>query len=308
MNKNGDLWSKMKGKEIQKGDNHTEGEKWEKQKTFLTAFIMAFILLSLAMIGTVLAVQPVLPAAQEEKEQYDYQPPASDTLTMIVAGMAGNIPQDFLLIRYNPQYGQIPLALLPPDTLAEGKTLGEIYTKEGAEALKRSVSSLFGIVVDRYAVLSGTIFMKLAAQIGSVVYELPYEIVYSREGSPVHFSYGKQQLDGQDLLDLFQVTTLKQNHVEKSELLGDIIAEAINQNMSAASEKRAASVFKLAVNAVRTDVTSTDFELRRESAAFLAGMDARFAGNLPVQGEWQDGSFVLSEAFLSRVRQYFQPA
>ena len=78
--------------------------------------------------------------------------------------------------------------------------------------------------------------------------------------------------------------------------------------MSAASEKRASSVFKLVVNAVRTDVTSTDFELRRESATFLAGLDARFAGNLPVEGEWQDGKFVLSESFISRVRQYFQPA
>lgn len=269
---------------------------------------MAFILLSLAMVGTVLAVQPVLPAAQEEKEQYQYQPSASDTLTMIIVGMADNIPQDFLLIRYNPQYGQIPLALLPPDTLAEGKTLREIYAKEGAEALKRATASLFGIIVDRYAVLSGDIFMKLASKIGSVVYELPYEIVYSREGSPIHFSAGKQQLDGQDLLDLFRVPTFKQKSQEKSRLLGNIIAEAINQNMSAASEKRASSVFKLAVNAVRTDVTSTDFELRRESAAFLAGMDARFAGNLPVQGEWQDEKFVLSEEFISQVRQYFQPA
>lgn len=285
-----------------------EGEKWEKQKTFLTAFAMAFVFLSLAMVGTVLAVQPVLPGAREEKEQYQYQPAASDTLTMIIVGMADNIPRDFLLIRYNPQYGQIPLALLPPDTLAGEKTLGEIYTKDGAEALKRAAAGLFGIIVDRYAVLSGNIFMKLASKIGSVVYELPYEIVYSREGNPIHFSAGKQQLDGQALLDLFRVPTFQQKPVEKSKLLGNIIAEAINQNMSAASEKRASSVFKLVVNAVRTDVTSTDFELRRESAAFLAGMDARFAGNLPVQGEWQDGEFVLSEDFISQVRQYFQPA
>lgn len=282
-------------------------EKHEGRKLFFTAFALSLVLLALAMVSTVLAVQPVMPGSQEQ-EEYVYQPPASDTLTMIVAGLSGETPMDFLLIRYNPQYGQIPLALLPPQTKLSEGTLAEIFSKKGAEALKRSVSEEFGIAVDRYAVMDSNPFLRVAAKIGSVSCELPYEISYTRDGYPVRLAAGHQQLDGQDLLDLFAAPALRSDPVEKSALLGGIVADAINQNMSAASDKRASGIFKLAVNTVRTDVTSTDFELRRQSAAFLAQMQRQYAGNLPVEGTWEGKTFLLSKGFRDLLRQYFQPA
>lgn len=282
-------------------------EKREGRKLFLTAFALSLVLLALAMVSTVLAVQPVMPGSQEQEDGYVYRPPASDTLTMILAGLSGETPRDFLLIRYNPQYGQIPLALLPPQTkLAQG-TLAEILSQNGAEALKRAVSEEFGIAVDRYAVMDANPFLRVAAKIGSVSYELPYEISYTKDGYPVRLAAGHQQLDGQDLLNLFAAPALRADPVEKSALLGNIVAEAINQNMSAASDKRASGIFRLAVNAVRTDVTSTDFELRRQSADFLAQMQRQYAGNLPVEGTWDGKDFVLAEAFSDLLRQYFQP-
>lgn len=283
-------------------------DKREGRKLFLTAFALSLVLLALAMVGTVLAVQPIMPGAEQEQDSgYVYHPPASDTLTMAVVGLSGDTPRDFLLIRYNPQYGQIPLALLPPQTRTEDGTLAEIFSKNGGEALKRAISARFGIVVDRYAALNGTPFMRIASKVGSVSYELPYEISYSRDGYPIRFAAGHQQLDGQDLLNLFDVPAFRGDPVEKSALLGKIAAEAINQNMGAASDKRASGIFKLAVNLVRTDLTSTDFELRRQSADFLSQMDREYAGNLPLQGEWDGKEFILADSFVELVRQYFQP-
>lgn len=287
-----------------------EPDKREGYKLFLTAFALSLVLLSLAMVSTVLAVQPVMPSAEEPESGYVYRPLASDSLTMVVIGMSGETPKEFLLIRYNPQYGQIPLTLLPPQTQVEGTeggTLAEVFTRNGAEALKRAVSETFGIAVERYAVISSGPFTRIAAKIGSVSCELPYEISYTRAGYPVRFAAGRQQLDGQDLLDLFDAPKLRADPVEKSVLLGSIVADAINQNMSAAAEKRASGIFKLAVNTVRTDVTSTDFELRRQSADFLSQMEREYAGNLPLQGVQEGAVFVLSDAFRDLVRQYFQP-
>lgn len=286
-----------------------EQEKREGRKLFFTAFALALVLLSLAMVSTVLAVQPMMPSVpQGEDSGYVYRPPASDTLTMIVAGLSGDTPRDFLLIRYNPQYGQIPLVLLPPETRVPGGTLASVYSRDGEDGLKRAVSECFGILVDRYAVLGGGPFTRIASKIGSVSCDLPYEIAYTRNGYPVRLAAGHQQLDGQDLLDLFDAPALRKDPVEKSALLGGIVAEAINQNLSAISDKRASGIFKLAVNTAKTDVTSMDFELRRQSADFLAGLDRQIAGNLPVQGTPERSEFVLTDEFIGLVRQYFQPA
>lgn len=283
-------------------------EKREGRKMFLTAFALSLVLLALAMVGTVLAVQPVMPGMEQEPENsYVYRPPASDTLTMVVVGLSGDTPRDFLLIRYNPQYGQIPLALLPPETRVDGGTLAEIFSKSGGEAMKRAVSARFGIAVERYAALDGAPFTRIASKVGSVSCQLPYEISYSRDGYPIRFAAGHQQLDGQDLLNLFDAPAFRGDPVEKSALLGEIAAQTINQNMGAAADKRASGVFKLAVNLVRTDLTSTDFELRRQSADFLSQMDREYAGNLPLAGQWEEKEFVLADSFVDLVRQYFQP-
>lgn len=288
-------------------------DRKESRKLFFAAFSLSLVLLAVVMVGTVLAVQPTMPEQNAVDSSYRYRPLAADTLTMVVVGtLSDGTPQEFLLMRFNPQYGQIPVTLLPPKTRVTYEetesTLLEVYENKGVQALKQALSGTFGIAVERYAVLSGGPFLRVAAKAGSVSYTLPYEISYTQGDTSVHYAAGEQHLDGQDILNLFGAPALRKDPVEKSVLLGDLIAAVINQNIQAGQESRASGLFKLAVNLVKTDITYADFEVRRESAAFLADMEHRqIAGNLPLEGEWENGEFVTSEGYHTLIRQYFQP-
>ena len=110
-----------------------------KGRVFLLTFALAALLLSLIMVGTVLAVQPTMPQNHTDElpaQEPSYRPAASESLTMAIIGKnASGGASDFLLIRFNPQYGQVPLAVLPPETLVPYK--GETMTRARLGARRR---------------------------------------------------------------------------------------------------------------------------------------------------------------------------
>ena len=161
-----------------------------KGRVFLLTFALAALLLSLIMVGTVLAVQPTMPQNHTDElpaQEPSYRPAASESLTMAIIGKnASGGASDFLLIRFNPQYGQVPLAVLPPETLVpykgETMTLGRAWARGGGNGVKQALSERFGITVDRYAALSRDIFIRIADKTGSVVFEMPYAVSYHSDG------------------------------------------------------------------------------------------------------------------------------
>lgn len=292
-----------------------EREKREKWRSFVFAFVVTGALLALAMVGTVLAVQPTMPQNRRDtasRPEITYRPQAQDTLTLVVIGMDGDTPADFLLLRFNPQYGQVPLSLLPPETVValegEGLTLQQAYEKAGGIGVKNALAERLGISVDRYAKLPRDAFIQIAAKTGTVTFTLPYDISYDRAGYPVNLQAGERRLDGRDIADIFGCPSLREDPVERGKLLGDLTAAAINQNLDAASEAKSENLFKLAVNMIDTDVTYADFELRRQAADFVANLDATIAGNLPIDGTIlsEGASFELSDGYVKLIRQYFQ--
>lgn len=287
--------------------------------------------------------------AAPEQDSYAYRPRADDSLTLVVIGVGSadksaplevsslessgaepggatlpstaasgqgrNRPAatDFLLIRFNPQYGQVPLTLLPLQTVVTldgtSVTLGQAYQKGGGVAVKAALSERLGITVDRYAAVSRDHFIRLAEKTGSVTFKMPYRIEYTRSGYDVSIPQGERRLDGRDIADLFEYPGFSPDGVEKSALLGELIAAIVNQNLDAAAEARSSGLFRLAVNLLDTDITSADYEVRRRAADFMSSLGVSVAGNLPVAGAASgDGAvFELSEGYIELVRGYFQP-
>lgn len=325
----------------------------EKWRSFILAFVLTAGALATVMVVTVMAVQPSLNRGQAfeaapEQDSYAYRPRANDSLTLVVIGVSGEsalssssqeisaasaesggetlvastaggqrgnraTATDFLLIRFNPQYGQVPLTLLPPQSAVtlEGVslTLEQAYQKGGGVAVKSALSERLGIAVDRYASISRGHFIRLAEKTGSVTFRLPYRIEYTRGGYDVSIPQGDRRLDGRDIADLFEYPGFSSDGVEKSALLGELTAAIVNQNLDAASETRSSGLFRFAVNLLDTDITSADYEVRRRAADFMSSLGVSVAGNLPIAGSTpvDGGSFELSEGYVELVRGYFQP-
>ena len=290
-------------------------ESRDKWRGFFLAFSITLLLLSLMMVLTVMAVQPTMPQANNasSRQEYVYRPVASDSLTMVVIGLGESGASDFLLIRFNPQYGQVPLVLLPANTAVTrqgtGMTLLQAYEQGGGNAVKEALSERLGIVIDRYAALNREIFIRIADQTGNVLFDLPQPIIYERpDGYSVNLPTGQRRLDGQDIADIFACPSFEDGQLGRARILGNLVAAIINQNLDAASDAFSSSLFKLAVNLVDTDVTSADYELRRQAADFVSRLDAQVAGNLAPSGTFlsQGEVFELSEEYVSMLRKYFQ--
>lgn len=293
----------------------SQNRRSDGRKMFLFAFLLTLLALAAIMVVTVLAVQPSMPEGVQNQQaaEQSYRPPAIDTLTMVVIGTQGGKAEDFLLIRFNPQYGQIPLTLLPANTAVtlDGQPymLSQTFASGGGRAVKSALSDLLGIRVDRYAVIAGNAFVRIAAKTGTVEFTLPDDYSYTRDGYSVSLPAGKRRLDGQDVLDLFASPALSGDTEKKSQLLGDVCAAIVNQNIGVAAEENSSGLFKFAINLVQTDISSVDYEPRRESLHFLSTLGAQVSGNLPLTGEaGENGTFVPSTAYIDLVRQYFEPA
>lgn len=286
----------------------------QKWKIFSATFFLTAAFLALIMTGAVLVVQPAMPGAQmrTQPQEYVYQPQAQDTLTLLVIGVDNaNEPQDFLLLRFNPQYGQVPLTLLPVETAVtlngRGVTLGQAYRTGGGTQAKDALSRRLGIVIDRYSALSRDMFITIADKVGTVAYTLPYDVSYNRDGFEINLAAGKRRLDGQDVADLFGYPEFKNGAIGKSEFIGALVEEIINQNLDTANEDVSPGLFRLAVNLVNTDLTYTDYELRRDAADFVSDLDLQVAGNIPLDGSvLESEAFELSQEYVDMVRQYFQ--
>ena len=286
----------------------------EGSRMFLLAFLLTLAALATVMVVTVMAVQPTMPITPGvTSEPYRYRPPAADTLTLVVIGEGKSGASDFLLLRFNPQYGQIPLTLLPQNTAvtldSEPTTLAGAYAKAGGRGVKTALEERMGILVDRYAVISGSSFVRIAAKTGTVHFTLPEDFSYDRDGYAVKLPAGDRRLDGQDVLDLFQSPVLQHDPLRKSELLGELCAAVINQNMSVASDSMSSGIFRMAINLIKTDLSAADYEPRRESMHFLTTLQAQLAASLPPTGSMnQNGTFELSQEYIDLVARYFQPA
>lgn len=139
------------------------------------------------------------------------------------------------------------------------------WERGGGVSVREALSERLGITVDRYAALSRDIFIRIAQKTGTVVFTLPYAISYERDGYSINIPAGERRLDAQDVADVFSCPVFEGGALGKSELLGDLAAAIVNQNLDAAGEKLSSGLFKLAVNLVDTDVSAADYELRRDA-------------------------------------------
>lgn len=286
-------------------------------RRFLLSFFLTFLALSVIFMLVVLYAHPAhpkAPAAVSEpvQESAPFIPDESHSLNLFVVGGAKDQPSDtFLIIRFDPVKGTIPVIALPPETYLDnaGKpdTLSNVYEKGGLVYSAQALSRYLDIPIDRYARMDLNGFLKIAAAVGTVEFDLPYDVTYLDGGLPITITAGRQLLNGQKTAAIISNTDYEGGALQRGALLSALVAEIINQRIDIALSTAADDLFKLAVNLADTDISAYDYERLKEAAVFMAKLADKPSVGIDISGRYNEAgnTFVLSDSCQAVIKQAF---
>jgi anionic cell wall polymer biosynthesis LytR-Cps2A-Psr (LCP) family protein len=291
--------------------------KTAKYRYFVLSFLLSFVLLSVLLYGLMRVARPGAGRALAREPgavpATAYLPTREDALSVLFVGLdpAGGA-DTFLLARFNPAGGSVPIAALPRETaiLNHGKTetIAEVYRYGGADYLRARMTESLGVTIDRYVRMDGGAFVAAADAVGAVEFELPAALTTGAEGGmPVTLSAGMQLLDGAAAARIIQFSGYEGGEPARCAMVAELAAEAVNQRMDIVLSALMDNVFRTIVNLVDTDISYADYDDRKQAAAFLAKLGQEPAKPLPLVGGYNEDEtiYTLSDTFVAELRQEF---
>lgn len=289
-----------------------------KAKRFILAFSISAFALSIILMGAVLYAVPeaMVPGTREEPEQEEsgvFLPDASQCMNLLVVGQSSEEGADtFVILRFDPVNGAIPILVLPRETfLLNGEnpdTLENVYDKGGIVYTAQVLSENLEIPIDRYARLDLKGYLEIADAVGTVQFDLPYEITYQEGGAPITLHVGTQLLDGRKTAALIGKTDYEDGEIQRCALTASLISAIINQRIDVALSTAADSLFSMAVNVSDTNVGINDYINLKEAAQFMAQLSEMPSAPLELNGSYNDSrnTYTLSDGFKAQIKQTFQ--
>jgi LCP family protein required for cell wall assembly len=293
------------------------GDSKTKYRYFFLSFLLAFVLLSVLLYALARIARPGAEGARvaEPAEPIAaYLPTREDALSVLFVGLdaAGNSADTFLLARFDPAGGSVPIVAFPRETAVtnhgETETIAEVYRYGGAEYLRARMAESYGITIDRYARMDIGAFVAAADAVGAVEFELPTPLTTEAEGAmPVTLSAGMQLLDGRAAANIIRFSGYEGGELDRCAMVADLTAEAVNQRMDIVLSALVDNVFRTIINLVDTDISYADYDDRRGAAVFLAKLGQDPGKPLYTEGNYsEDGTvYNLSDTFVAELRQAF---
>lgn len=293
----------------------------ERRKTyryFLLSFSIAFLVLSLLFFLLMNAVHPKEPDLTDTEpalgEASSYFPGREEALTVLFVGIGpdGTEGETFILARFDPARGKVPIITLPPETAVRNneriETLAEVYRYGGADYSRRALAQTLNIDIDRYVRMDIPTFLVAAATVGTVEYNLPQEMVLDNGGAvSITMSPGKQLLDGQRIVEIFRYEKYEGGNLARCRNVSALTAEIVNQRMDIALSTVVDKVFEKLINLIDTDISYADYDDRKQAARFLARMGEDVAQPMEVNGSYNEDKtlYTLSDTFAALLTQTF---
>ncbi len=281
----------------------------QRWRLFVLSFAVTFLIVGLMFLVVAFGTLPQNePQSQIEPSFGDgaYLPKSEDRMTMLVIGedqVSGSL--SFGLVGFFPDTGSITVAMLPKDTWIEGQhrsdSLGAIYREGGGEMVVSALGSGLGITAERYAVIQSGEFAELINSVGSVDFEVPYDLYTST--AQLAIGQGLQQLDGAKMLEFF-LASFPNGEPQRCNIGAQVMAKVINTHLPVMIGPSADDLFLRAVNACNTNFTQLDYEQRREAAAFLAQLSVSPGQALGISGAYQtpENIFLLDQQSLELLK------
>ena len=284
---------------------------------FFLAFAAAFFVLTLSLFLLMNAVHPRTPpsllADAALTQETAYLPEESEKLTVFFAGVSqdGSDAGTFLLIKFDPLSGTIPIIAFPPETTifnaGKTQTLRECYQYAGAARTRDALAATLGITIDRYVRMDEHAFIIAANAVGTVEYELVSPVKLGASGGmPALLNRGIHLLDGQKAAGILRGENFTSS-LERCENTARLAAAVVNQRMDIVLSTVVDKVFEKIINLIETDISYLDYDNRKQAAKFMAKLEKQPAVYLPVAGSFDKDNerFALSDTFIASVIQAF---
>lgn len=285
-----------------------------KYRYFLLSFSIAFFILTLMLLLMVSAVQPKMPESLLREPEDDvspvYAPTSQDSITVLFVGVESEASATgtFLLARFDPVRGKVPIIVFPAQTAIKNadktETIAEVYRYGGVGYTKNALAETLGIPIDRYVKMRLDSFIAAAAVIGTVEYDLADTITVDHGGASVTLNQGKQLLDGQKAADVIGYG-YSGDELYRCKVTAGLAAAIVNQRKDICLTTVVDNVFEKIINLINTDISYTDYYNRKNAAKFLAQMCPEPAEPIEVAGHWdEDGKiFTMSDTFMASLTQ-----
>jgi anionic cell wall polymer biosynthesis LytR-Cps2A-Psr (LCP) family protein len=285
-----------------------EGLRAVRYRYFFLSFAVAFVLLSLLFYALVRIARPGSARGPERQlaaaETTTYVPSEADALTVLFAGEDGGV---FLLARFDPAGGGVPIVALPRETAVRNndrsESLAEVYRYGGIDYTRARLAETLGITIDRYVRMDASAFVSAADAVGAVEFVLPEPLTVAQEGGiPLTLSAGTQLLDGTGAAHVIGYAGGGDERA-RCALIAELTAAIVNQRMDVVLSDVMDNVFTAIVNLVDTDISYADYDDRKRAAAFLARLGQEPARTLTAEGDYSESGelFTLSDTFVARV-------
>lgn len=248
----------------------------------LRAFLMAFTSAFLCFIVFWMAVLLTNPTAVSSSRQQEevpleqggslYLPTKDDCMTLLLCEERDH-PSLFFLLRFDPVEGCIPIFAFPQQLVLTHKQVAEpaekIFAAHGIEGIRQALQESWNLPVDRYLMLSREATQELLQQFGPTALTLSEQVELTVGGIGITLEKGVQLLDGQRLWELLR-KEVPADTLLQCELLPELMALCINQHLEYLQQDYSSSLFSAAVNAGTSDLIFSDYDTRRQAAAFLS--------------------------------------
>ena len=248
----------------------------------LRAFLMAFTSAFLCFIVFWMAVLLLNPTAVSSSRQQEevpleqgsslYLPTKADCMTLLLCEEEED-PSLFFLLRFDPVEGRIPIFAFPQQLVLTHKQVAEpaekIFAAHGIEGIRQALQESWKLSVDRYLMLSREATQELLQQFSPTALTLSEQVELTVGGIGITLEKGVQLLDGQRLWELLR-KEVPADTLLQCELLPELMALCINQHLEYLQQDYSSSLFSAAVNAGTSDLIFSDYDTRRQAAAFLS--------------------------------------
>lgn len=247
-------------------------------RTFLMAFTSAFLCFIVFWMA-VLLLNPTAISSSRQQEEVPleqgsslYLPTKADCMTLLLCEEEED-PSLFFLLRFDPVEGRIPIFAFPQQLVLTHKQVAEpaekIFAVHGIEGIRQALQESWKLSVDRYLILSREATQELLQQFGPTALTLSEQVELTVGGIGITLEKGVQLLDGQRLWELLR-KEVPADTLLQCELLPELMALCINQHLEYLQQDASAALFSAAVNAGTSDLIFSDYDTRRQAAAFLS--------------------------------------
>lgn len=251
-------------------------------QTLLVILGLIGLLIALTVLGSWLAIR--FHAAEEPGEEgssdvFSDETTAADDrdLLIILTELPG---ERFILLHSSPMNGSITVCPIPGDTALSGKTVAELYGKQGPAAAVSAIADTYAPALRHYVQMDADNAEKWLSYLeNGISYTLPEAVEYTApDGATLRLSAGEQRLTSSQAVMLAGYTGWT-NGGDTNRVTAQLVAAMCNATLTA--DRPFAADFSELCNLSRTSLRIDDFTGWRDPLRVLAGKNT---GNIAVVG------------------------